>query len=334
MVRFLCSVILIAGFSVKAEEGAPDLQGLKQQKEALTAQQLQILGEARELKKTLLNLHREKREKKVNFEKNHRDLSLKFPLIARIGRVDPMQILTDPSISQTTIRSLVILRSMMASLKQQVAQAHIELQDIENLTQEVEGKEKALRDIIKELEKEKVQLIDEEQLAMEFFSREKERLDQEEDINNLLDEAEVVMPYGDKTKKAMPAVQGIPFRWFERPVVGKRLADASLQQKYNPNGKGLIFETKKDAVVLAPASGIVVFNGPFQSQGDILIIDHGEQVYTVLMGMHKISAEVGQSVYAGQKVGMMAGYGKHLPILYLELRQKGKPIDPEPFLID
>lgn len=334
MVKLWTTLLFVAGSSVQAEVAAPHLEGLKQQREALTAQQQQILHEARELKKELIQLNTEKKEKKLAFERNRRDISLKFPLLTRVARTSPLQILADPSISQNKVRSLVILRLVMASLRQEVHQAHEELKDIEVLTADVEGKEKALRELIEALEKEKIQLMDEERLALQFLSQEREKLTQEEDINVLLDETEEILYPRSKMSKLPPSMKGFPFRWLERPVAGKLLSDSAIQKKYNPKGKGLIFETKKNAVVLAPASGIIVFNGPFQSQGDILIIDHGEQVYTVLMGMHKISAEVGQSVYAGQKVGTMAGYGKHLPVLYLELRQKGKTVDPEPFLVD
>jgi septal ring factor EnvC (AmiA/AmiB activator) len=71
------------------------------------------------------------------------------------------------------------------------------------------------------------------------------------------------------------------------------------------------FKHEKMLTSQRPAKGKVVFKGPFRNQGVILMLDHGEKVFTVLMGMDKdkIDAQVGQKVYAGQKLGIMPGYG-------------------------
>ncbi len=116
--------------------------------------------------------------------------------------------------------------------------------------------------------------------------------------------------------------------------MGEIVHDASLQKNFSPQSQGVIFKTEKNADVFAPAKGVVVFRGPFLSQKEILIINHGSHVHTVLMGMDKIRADVGQTVYAGENIGSMAGYGKTAPLLYVELRQKGKPIDPLPYFVE
>lgn len=333
-ILFLSFVFLLVT-PVRAEDTVKSLKETHQQKMALIAQQNQIVKEVEELKKTLDYLSKVNKEKKSSFTKNQHDLALKLPLMARIGRVNPIQILSDPSISQNTLRSLVILRAVSASLKQQIHQTQSELREIESLSVDLEGKEQAMRQLIQDLETQKVELTATEKQKLEKITKEEfERLAKEDDINSLLEETQAVLSFEKTIAKNATMVKGLPFRWLERPVAGKMIQDVSLQKKYNPKGEGLIFETKKNAEVLAPSSGIVVFNGPFQSQGDIIILDHGENVYTVLMGMHKIDAEVGQSVYAGQKIGTMAGYGKNPPRLYLELRQNGRAIDPKPFLVE
>jgi septal ring factor EnvC (AmiA/AmiB activator) len=64
-----------------------------------------------------------------------------------------------------------------------------------------------------------------------------------------------------------------------------------------------------------------------------LIIDHGEGYHTLLAGLARITVQVGQGVVAGEPVGGMAGSPQDKkPVLYVELRRKGQPINPLPWL--
>jgi septal ring factor EnvC (AmiA/AmiB activator) len=96
--------------------------------------------------------------------------------------------------------------------------------------------------------------------------------------------------------------------------------------------KGLTIRTRAGAQVVAPADGEVVFAGPFRGYGQLLIIASGTDYHALLGGLDRIDAEVGQSVLAGEPVGTMQGTPKGVPQLYFELRRKGQPINPLPWL--
>lgn len=95
--------------------------------------------------------------------------------------------------------------------------------------------------------------------------------------------------------------------------------------------KGLSIETRAAAQVIAPYDGHVVFAGQFRGYGLLLIIEHGEGYHTLLAGMDRIDAAVGQTLVAGEPVGIMA-QSDEKPTLYVELRQNGQPINPVPWL--
>jgi septal ring factor EnvC (AmiA/AmiB activator) len=75
-----------------------------------------------------------------------------------------------------------------------------------------------------------------------------------------------------------------------------------------------------------------VFAGPFRDYGLLLILAHGDGYHTLLAGMSRLHGAVGQQVLAGEPVGEMGDAGAGPPMLYVELRRGGEPINPTPWL--
>ncbi len=70
--------------------------------------------------------------------------------------------------------------------------------------------------------------------------------------------------------------------------------------------KGLTFETRPGAQVVAPFDGKVLFAGPFKGYGQILIIGHGDGYHSLLAGLDRVDESVGQWLVAGEPVGVMS----------------------------
>lgn len=96
--------------------------------------------------------------------------------------------------------------------------------------------------------------------------------------------------------------------------------------------KGIYLQTRPGATVVAPFDGQVLFRGPFRSYGEILIIQHDGGYHSLLAGLARSDAVVGQWVIAGEPVGVMGPSQGGNPKLYMELRHDGHPIDPVPWL--
>lgn len=105
--------------------------------------------------------------------------------------------------------------------------------------------------------------------------------------------------------------------------------------------QGDMLATHSAAIVTAPVDGAVLYAGPFRSYGQLLILNAGDGYHVVLAGMGRISVSPGQSVLAGEPVGLMgearvasavafAG-DSTVPELYVEFRKDGKPVDPSPW---
>jgi murein hydrolase activator len=115
------------------------------------------------------------------------------------------------------------------------------------------------------------------------------------------------------------------------PATGRLVLRFGENDELGVASKGLTFETRPKAEVIAPFDGRVVFAGPFRGYGHILIIEHRDGYHSLLAGLDKVDGSVGQWLIAGEPVGVMPG-GEKKPHLYLELRHDGQPINPSPWL--
>lgn len=100
--------------------------------------------------------------------------------------------------------------------------------------------------------------------------------------------------------------------------------------------RGLSFRVPPLARVVAPCEGRVAFAGPFRSFGAMVIVECGPGVHLVLARLDRLDVSVGEAVQRGEPVGVMAGWdpqgGAAPPMLYVELRRDGLPVNPTPFL--
>jgi septal ring factor EnvC (AmiA/AmiB activator) len=324
--------LLLLGSSGFAKEAPKQVTTLRKQHLALLVKQKKLLEEDALLKQKLHDLALKEQEDKSLMARHQEEIATQLLLLARFGRANPLHLLVESTASHTTIRGIILMRALTASLKGKVVKIKAELNDLASLRQDLQIKSQEQQHVLQTIQDQQTQV---KALKMEtvedWQKQEEELLAAEDDVNTLLEVSQAVLSKGEQAAQKEAAAKGLPFNRLERPVVGKIIKKAALQNKFSPHSQGMLFETKKNAEVFSPSKGTVVFKGPFRSQGEIVIIDHGKHVHTVFMGMDKISAEVGQNVYAGEKLGVMAGYGKTLPVLYVELRQNGKAINPESY---
>ena len=108
--------------------------------------------------------------------------------------------------------------------------------------------------------------------------------------------------------------------------------------------RGFAVAVGQGSQVIAPADGKVEFAGPFRSYGQLLIVNAGGDYLLLLAGMEKITAEMGQTIRAGEPVAVMGKgpssvtlLGDKLeearPVLYVELRKDGEAVDSTPWWI-
>lgn len=83
----------------------------------------------------------------------------------------------------------------------------------------------------------------------------------------------------------------------------------------------------------AIAGGRVVYADSFRGFGNMLIIDHGGGYHSLYGNLSNMALETGELVMHGITVGEISrAEDSELPVLYFEIRHKGRPLDPENWL--
>jgi len=121
------------------------------------------------------------------------------------------------------------------------------------------------------------------------------------------------------------------------PAQGKRVLSFGERTQYGGTSKGMVLATRHGAQVTAPSDGWVVYAGAFRTYGQLLIINAGAGYHILLAGLSQIDVQIGQFVLAAEPVGTMtqaanaAGTKDSTPVLYVEFRKDGQPVDPDPW---
>ena len=85
-----------------------------------------------------------------------------------------------------------------------------------------------------------------------------------------------------------------------------------------------------EAVVSAAVSGGVLFCGGWRGYGQLVIVEAGCNVDVLISGVMTVSVASGAHVERSAVIGKMSEFtSPDLPVLYLEVRENGAPVNPE-----
>jgi murein hydrolase activator len=116
-----------------------------------------------------------------------------------------------------------------------------------------------------------------------------------------------------------------PFRgaldWPVAGTVSRRFGRGSA-----PNG--IEITTPQAGSVMAVHDGTVAFAGPFSGFGNLVIVDHGAQAFTLYGDLLDIDVRKGARIEHGQAVGTAGPISTGAEGIYFELRVDARPVDP------
>lgn len=146
-----------------------------------------------------------------------------------------------------------------------------------------------------------------------------------------------VMRPGKPEEARVSAVAGPPAarataaapRRYQLPVNGRTVTGFGAPFEGGASSNGISFAPRASAQVVAPGAGRVVFAGLYRGYDRIVIIEHGGGWTSLVTGLGRSDVEVGDVLVAGGPLGVAGGAR---PVVSLELRRDGTPVNPLEFL--
>lgn len=144
--------------------------------------------------------------------------------------------------------------------------------------------------------------------------------------------------------RTVPPDDGVPRTGFAAlrgrlhwPAEGKVVGEYGAQ--INPRfgtktfRNGIDIDVAQGTNIVAVYAGRVLYTGWFRGYGNLIIVDHGGNYYTLYAHAAEVKVKEGDEVTQGQTIGTVGDTGSlQGPGLYFEVRHEGKPQDPEQWL--
>ena len=305
---------------------------------AAAAKAQDMEGVVSDLEAGLAALAAEERAKNARLRERRGELAATLGALARLGRRPPEAMIEAGGAAIDTVRGSMVLAAVAPELGAEARALGAEIEALDLLRLEIDAERAALVAARRALGK--------EARAIERLVRRKantrsrtvaERAAESERLAALAAEAAGLRALLSELRAAAVAEARSDFTaargTMPFPARGRLAERFGERTAFGTLARGVTIETQPGAQVIAPHDGRVVFAGPFRSYGQLLIIAHGERYHTLLAGLSRIGGVVGQLVLAGEPVGRMSEDEGAKPLLYLEVRRDGEPVNPMAWLV-
>lgn len=333
---------------------AREAEALRQKLVANAARVQQLEAAFAETEEEIAGLDRKERELSASLRQDRERVGRLLAMLQRLDADQPPALALRPDDSLSAARGAMLLGSMLPPVYREATSLRQRLASLSQTRAELESKNAQARREADALSAARGELATLLASRSEAASATQEKLDQlhaitEEiarqttDLKALIDRiaslrAEVRPREGVVVvtpKQALaPKAQAGPLKRGSllRPVVGTAVPGDSAGPGRTPGaeGMGLWFETAGSAQAVAPADSEVVFAGAYQKFGQVLILEMPGGYHLLLAGLDRIDVHIGDSVLAGEPVGVVPGGSTAR--LYLELRRNGQTVDPVPWM--
>lgn len=313
-----------------------------------------------------------KRAAQARLQERAAALTPLLPLAERLGMFPAETLLAMPVPPNQAMRGLSVLQTLARTVERQAAAARAEIAAVELAQREMDAALPQLRAVQAEQRLKATLLDREiEQARAERARTDDAAADEARRAAAEATRAETVGAALDAMAAARVRAEQLLARDAERAAAQRRTVALQLAQKrqaevaaprgpgVQPGGgalvpvagpvvrrwgettdagpaRGMAFRAPPNGRVVSPCTGRVAFAGPFRSYGVLVILDCGGKYHFVLAGLERLDVEAGAAVRPGDSVGSMPDWDPAIPgrrpVLYVELRRDGDPVDPAPYL--
>jgi septal ring factor EnvC (AmiA/AmiB activator) len=301
----------LALYSIQQEKISQELFAIKKNISGLRER---LNREQQAMEKTLVTLYKYGKFDFLQFLLEAEDMSALFSEAKNLGFLAryEQKIITD------YLKTMSELGNAEKAQELKRAESLQYIQEADRKKKELEAQEAEHKALIQQIQKN----IKTYQQALE---EQNERAQHLQSLMDKLASQEIVLPF-----------RFIPF--YEKkgklpwPIAGKIITRFGLEKYLNTvtmNNGIEIFPNNDKTIIQAIHPGKVVYADYFQGYGNLLIVDHGMNYYSLYGHCAEFMVTKGDFVRDGQAIAEVGDSGSLKGIsLYLEIRYKTKPLDP------
>ena len=157
-----------------------------------------------------------------------------------------------------------------------------------------------------------------------------------QELSNMLDERtdklgalDSLLRHDRLTKYVLPSKMPVETDWYSSGY-GYRIDPFTGKRAFH---EGVDFSAEIGTPIKAAAGGVVVYSDRHAEYGNMIEIDHGDDLVSRYAHASKRLVELGQVVLQGQKIAEVGNTGRSTGShLHFEIRHRDKPLNPSQFL--
>jgi len=230
--------------------------------------------------------------------------------LLRIDRYFRVILESDTRIVDTYLHQVALKERYQNSLLQDQSQWQRAIAEVTKKREEVKRVKEEQRGLLKSIQNQKAVY---RKVIQELETRAKEL----QTLVEKLEKEKGLLAYGKSKSDYMKAPLIVP-------VQGKMIS--AFREK---GQNGIEIKAPVGTEIRAVLSGRVLYSDWFKGFGNVVIIDHGDHLFTVSGYSSQLLKKTGDSVSQGEPIALVGSSGSLKgPCLYFEIRHRGKPQDP------
>jgi len=327
------------GLDKKEKATAAEVDGLRSKLISATKDLQSKQGEQEELEARLSVLEKETALRAGVLGESHKRLASLTSALLELSRQPPELFVLHENAPDEHIHRTILLKSLLPRLKEETIIIAQEIENFENLQNQTAAQKRMLATAQQNLQWQRHnldQLVRARQGYLEKTVEEKQALakqldaltNEAKDLRQLMEKVSNpswgrTVGKGDVGRPPPSLKSGL-----KKPVAGKIIRNYGEKDDFGVLSEGVTFLSAAGSPIVAPQTGRVVFSGPFKGYGKIVILQHNGGYHSFLSGFARIDAETGQTIEAGEPLGVLPSKGEGKPELYFEWRKGSDPADP------
>jgi len=302
----------LALYNVQMEKTSQELSSIKKNIAGLKEK---VERERQSIEKTLVTLYKYGKFDFLQFLLEAENMSALFSESKNLSFLARYQ----QEVIANYLKTMSDLRTAEETQESKRAEYAQLIQDADKKKQELEAQEAENKALIQQIQKNK-------KIYQQALDEQNERGQHLQSLMDRLASQEIVLPF-----------RFVPF--YEKkgklpwPIAGKIITRFGLERHPQFNtltmNNGIEISPRQDSIIRAIHPGKVVYADYFQGYGNLLIIDHGMNYYSLYGHCADFMVNKGDFVREEQAIAEVGDSGSLKGLsLYLEIRYKTKPLDP------